>query len=267
MTTSIVVDPAAEQTQTTQDPADKTAEESKIPEKYRGKSVEDIVGILQNVESELGRKNNEVGTLRRLTDQVLNMGLQVQNSRTDNQQTQTRTKLTTEDLLSDPEKSVSELAQEAADKRVASVDKRTANIEAQLQYDRFQRTYPDFEQTVMSDEFKSWVGSSNYRQRLAYRAAQNDWDAAGELIGLFNENKPKTETTTKTETPDPKAAAKAAGLAKRGGSSAAGVGASSDGKKIYSRAELIELRIKDPEGYEARYTSEFLPAYRENRVR
>lgn len=261
--TTIVVDPAAEAMQTTQDPTTQV-DESKIPEKYRGKSVEDIVGILQNVESELGRKNNEVGTLRRLTDQVLGQALQATAARPDNQQTKQRQQLTTEDLLANPEGTVSQLAQEAADQRVAAVDKRTANIEAQLAYDRFSRSHPDFESTVMSDDFKGWVGSSNYRQRLAYRAAQNDWDAASELMGLYTEHKPNRESQ-QTDTQDPTKAAKAAGLAKRGGSSAAGVGTNTGGKPTFKRSELIDMRINKPEEFEAR-AAEINLAYKEKRV-
>jgi hypothetical protein len=56
-------------------------------------------------------------------------------------------------------------------------------------------------------------------------------------------------------------------LAKSGGSSAAGVVPRNDGKKTYSRAELINMRVNNPDEFDARFQSEFLPAYVEGRVK
>lgn len=264
--TTIVVDPATAASQTSQDDVS-TETQSSVPEKYRGKSLEDIIAMHQNAESELGRKNNEVGSLRKLTDQVLGLA---QNARfaPENRQTETaRPTLTSEDLLADPTKTVTELARHEADQRAQVTEKRTANLEARLALDQFSRKYPDFEQTLQTEEFKGWLGKSSYRQKLAYSAAQNDFDAADELLGSYIESKgqAKTEETTTTDTT---AEARKASLVKRGGSSAAGVSTSGDGKgKIYSRTELIDMRINKPDEYEARYHTEFLPAYREKRVR
>ena len=45
---------------------------SDIPDKFSGKSVEDIVKSYQNLEQELGRKSQEIGELRQLSDSCLN---------------------------------------------------------------------------------------------------------------------------------------------------------------------------------------------------
>ena len=44
---------------------------SDIPDKFAGKSVEDIVKSYQNLEQELGRKSQEIGELRQLSDSFL----------------------------------------------------------------------------------------------------------------------------------------------------------------------------------------------------
>jgi len=44
---------------------------SEIPDKFAGKSVEDIVKSYQNLEQELGRKSQEIGELRQLSDSFL----------------------------------------------------------------------------------------------------------------------------------------------------------------------------------------------------
>lgn len=263
--TTIVVDPATQATQQTEDVSTET--QSQVPEKYRGKSLEDVIEMHRNAETELGRKNNEVGSLRKLTDQVLGLA---QNTRftPDNRQTTSKPELTSEDLLANPQKAVSELARAEADQRVQQTEQRQANLEARLALDTFSRKYPDFENTLQTAEFQGWLHKSDYRQKLAYKAANNDFDAADELLGLYKEAAGSTQTETTRTTQDTNSAAKQAGLVKRGGSSAAGVSATGDAKgKIYSRAELIELRINKPEEYEARYHTEFHKAYQEKRVR
>lgn len=261
MTQSIVVDPA----QTQAPPADKTVDES-IPEKYRGKSVEEVIAIARNLESDRGRMANEVGQLRKLTDQVLGLA-QTAQFKPANQPQEKPAPVTSEDLLSRPEETVTELAKRVADERVSATEQRTANLEARLALADFTRKYPDFEQTMQNSEFQEWIQGSAYRQRLANAAATKaDYDAADELFGLYNSSRPaKTEEKKPTDALE---AARRASLTQKGGSSAAGVvNTSSDGKKIYSRHELIEMRIHKPEEYDSRYLSEFLPAYKEGRVR
>ena len=51
------------------------SEEEKLPEKFRGKSVESIVSSYENLEKELGRKGQEIGELRQLTDNILKQQL------------------------------------------------------------------------------------------------------------------------------------------------------------------------------------------------
>ena len=53
-----------------------------IPEKFKGKSYEDVVESYTQLERELGRKNNEVGELRHLADDFIRQQLSVDNSTT-----------------------------------------------------------------------------------------------------------------------------------------------------------------------------------------
>jgi bacterioferritin (cytochrome b1) len=46
-------------------------EEDDIPEKYRGKSVKDIVRMHQEAEKAMGKQGSEVGELRRLVDDYI----------------------------------------------------------------------------------------------------------------------------------------------------------------------------------------------------
>lgn len=258
---SIVVDEGSTVTQTHEENLD-----AGLPEKYKGKTPAELIRMIEDSQSTIGRQSNEIGTLRKLTDQVLDLSRSA--TYKPPQQQEKPAPLTSENLLADPEESVAKVARREADARASTLEQRLANTEAQLQLDRFSRKYPDFEKTMASSEFTSWVGESPYRQKLAAAAAQRgDFDAADELFGLYDSVKAESQADKKSK--DPKEAAKAASLAKRGGSSAAGVSdTSSGGKKIYSRTELINLRINKPDEYQERYDSgELRDAYKEGRVR
>jgi hypothetical protein len=266
VTSIVVADPAVQADAEIQDPVD-GGNESKIPDKFKGKSLEEVVAAYQELESTKGRLANEVGQLRRLTDTALGFARESRAAPV-NQPAQKPT-TTTEDLLADPTKAVTELAKHEANERVAATEQRQANLEAQLNLERFARKHPDFESTMHSPEFQGWLQKSAYRQGLAMKAASNDFDAADELFGLYQESGTTAPAKETKETPDPSKAARQATLVKRGGSSAAGVGANGDTSKgkIYSRSELVDMRINKPEEFEARYAAEFLPAYREGRVK
>ena len=112
---SIVVDPAENladtEVENTVEP-DETLESlgaeteepaSTIPDKFSGKSVEDIVKSYQNLEQELGRKSQEIGELRQLSDSFLKAEI----SRNDTQtspQTENSNSETENDFLKTPVK-------------------------------------------------------------------------------------------------------------------------------------------------------------------
>ena len=52
-------------------PVEDTPEESDIPEKYRGKSVGELVQMNQELEKFSGKQSTEVGDLRRLVDNYI----------------------------------------------------------------------------------------------------------------------------------------------------------------------------------------------------
>lgn len=259
--TQLIVDPL--QTKTPDPEPDNQADDG-LPEKYRGKTAAEIAIMHQNAESELGRARNEVGTLRRLSDEFLGIRrAELEREKAANQPT--RQPITTDALLEKPEETILSTVRMEVERAEAAREARTAKMEADLAEAKFTRSFPDAEKTLQDPEFQNWVRSSPYRQRMALQASQGDFDAAGDLFGLYNST--KTETPAKLKESGTDQARKAA-LSRPGGSSASGVIPGNDGKKIYKREELITMRIKDPEGF-ARLceTEDINQAYRENRVR
>lgn len=258
--TSLIVDPLATEQKESDQP--ENSDLADLPEKYKGKSVLDIVAMHQNAESELGRARNEVGTLRRLSDEFLGIRRE-ELSRTKVANQPERTPITTDTLLERPDEVILSTIHEEVDRRNAERDARTARLEMELAETRFQRQFPGAEKTLNDPAFQEWVRSSPYRQKMAMQASQGDFGAAGDLFGLYD----SVSQTQKPASSGTDAARKAA-LAKPGGSSTQGVVPSADGKKVYKRDELVTLRMRDPEAFERLWTSEDLEtAYREKRVR
>lgn len=258
MNENILVDPETEAPEPEQAA---TPEEVKKPSKFEGKSVDDIIDAYTNLEKEYGRRSSELGQLRNLTDQLL--GLEKVKQERAAAEAKPAKKLTSDELFDDPDTAITQKAREIAEARASQTDARVHQLEVALREEVFEKKHPGFRKTVESPEFIEFVNKSPYRLGLVQRAAQDDWLAADELMTAWSES----QQVAAASSPSPKKAAKQAGLVKSGGSSAAGVAPRSDGKKIYSRSELIEMRIKDPDGFDERFQSEYLPAYLEGRVR
>jgi hypothetical protein len=195
---------------------DPTSVDDGIPEKFKGKSAAEIAQSYANLEAELGRKSQEVGSLRGLTDQLLE--LKRTEDLTNNGGQPTPTEVTADDLLADPRNAIRTVAAEETSQTNSRVDA----LEAQLALKAFEDRYPTFRQDQTDEKFQDFVQKSNYRSNLAGKAAQG--------------------TGTVTQQADALESAQA--IASRGGSET-----DVSHEKPISRQVLINKRIEDPDGY------------------
>ncbi|MAG24809.1 hypothetical protein CMI47_04445 [Candidatus Pacearchaeota archaeon] len=230
-----------------------------IPEKYRGKSAADLLEIVQNQESHIGRQGTElgelrgqVGTLRGLVDQSLALredGI----SRTD--QVGTEDDLTDDQFITDPRDAVTKTVK----RETRDQNERLARLEQQNAALDFSRKYPEAQKDVESPEFVGFVQKSRVRGTLAHRAFSDmeniDFNAAEELWELWEDYKSihpadsdpvlaSQEATSQTVEPtdEPKAVPS---MVTQG--SSGDVGGST--KPIYSQAALNRLQVSDPDTY------------------
>jgi hypothetical protein len=230
-----------------------------LPEKFRGKSPAEIVASYQNLETELGRARNEIGTNRRLVDELLNLRRSTQEKSAPEVKP-----VTPYDLAENPEETITQVARRVADERSANSEQRLQQLETELAADKFEKRHPGFRNTLSSSEFQSWVQQSALRMNLVKKAAEWDWDSGEELMNLYNEYKAVKAPTPSKSTE----AAKQAGLAKSGGSGANKVVQGGDGKKVYTRGELASMYINNPTEYDRLMDSgELTSAYKEKRIR
>lgn len=227
------------------------APEVKIPDKYRGKSLEEIVEMHQQAEKLIGRQAQEVGEVRRLADQLLKQQLSQKQPEPIKEENEL-------DFFEDPKLAVKKAVESHPDVLAA---KQAAAQMRQLQTQAaLAKKHPDFAEVVRDGEFIEWVKASPMRLNMyALADAQYDYNAADELISTFKQIRTaKTQQVQETATATRDKNLKAASV------DTGGTGETS--KKIYRRADLIRLRLENPDRYDA-LQDEIMKAYTEGRVR
>ena len=227
-------------------------EESKteLPEKYREKSLEDIVRMHQEAEKLIGKQAQEVGEVRKLADELLKQNL---NSR--QQQVEIEAEV---DFFENPQRAV----QETIDRHPDVLAARQAGQEfkkMQIQQ-KLAQEHPDFGQIAQDADFVNWVKSSPIRLGLYAKAdGEYDYDSANELLSTYKQLRGvKTRQTNEAGETQRKSNLKAASV---------DVGGSGEsGKRVYRRADLIRLKMTDPDRYE-QLSGEIMQAYQDGRVR
>jgi len=227
--------------------------QSEIPDKYRGKSAEDLVRMHQEAEKLLGRQSSEVGELRQVVDSYIQTQLSNQQAP---QQQETVDEV---DFFSDPEEAVKRAIDNHPKIREAE------NISKQYQkttaLSQLQQDHPDMQNILTDDKFAEWIKGSKIRTQLYVQAdKQYDYEAAHELFTLWKERKQVVQQTANAEKQGRKQAVKNASTGAATGSS------ETKTRKIYRRADIIKLMRTDPERYQS-LSDEIMKAYQEGRVR
>lgn len=264
-----IVDPMQDQAEEVEEQQDEKVSEpessqgSEIPEKFQGKSLEDVVEMYQNLEKEYGRKGNEVGELRKLTDELLQ--LEIQQKRNSNERVATKEEevLSDDDWFSSPKEATDKYLQKSSlAQEVKELKEKLSSKDREEAHKAFVKKHPDYTDLVNENSFKEFVQASKYRMNLARQADQFDYEAANELFDLYKAVRPTLGADTESgeaEKAEKKEARKKATLE--------GTGNRNKGtKKVYRRADLIKMKMNDPERY-MNMQDEIMQAYAEGRVK
>ena len=229
----------------------KAEQKPELPEKYRDKSLDEIVKMHQEAEKLIGKQAQEVGEVRRLADELIKQNLV-------SKQQQTKQEEPEVDFFENPQKAIQRTVDNHPDvqaARLATLEMKKVQVQQRLAQE-----HPDFGDIAKDQEFANWVKSSPVRLKLFQEAdAGYDFDSANELITTYKQlrsvrNKQASDEGEATRKQNLKAIAVDVG------------GSGESSKKIYRRADLIQLQLKDPERYAA-LSEEIMQAYMEKRVR
>jgi hypothetical protein len=228
-----------------------------LPEKYRGKSAIEIARMHQEAEKLIGRQANEVHEVRSLADQLLKQQLDSKAK-----EAKPIEESLEDDFFADPASAVNR----QVEKHPAVLEARQAALEMKRMKTAQQLSskHPDFA-TIASDAgFQDWVKSSAIRLNLFAKAdAEFDFESADELLSTYKELKQikqqnQVQQSVAVESKAQEQAMKAATV------DVGGAGETS--RKVYRRADLIKLRMTDPDRY-MQLSDEIMDAYATGRVK
>jgi PBP1b-binding outer membrane lipoprotein LpoB len=224
---------------------------AELPDKYRTKSLEEVVRMHQEAEKLIGKQAQEVGEVRKLADELLKQNLSSKQQRIQEEEPEV-------DFFENPQKAVQATIDKHPDvlaARQAGQDFKRMQIQQRLTQE-----HPDYSQVVNDTGFQEWVKSSPIRLGLYARADGDfDFDSANELLSTFKQlrgikAKESEQASTAVRTKSMKAAQVDVG------------GSGESSKRVYRRADLIRLKMTDPNRYEV-LSDEIMQAYAEGRVR
>jgi len=231
---------------------------SVIPDKFAGKSTEEIIASYQNLEKEMGRKAQEVGELRKLSDSFLQAELARDKQPNPQQSSQIQTEDDGMEFFDDPSQAVNQLIEKHP--KFQEFQKFQAQQSQAAAKTQLEQSHPDFADVVNNGDFQEWVNGSPIRKQLFQAADDYNYDAANELLSTWKDRAliNKTQEVNQAAEEDRQSKLKSATTEAR---SASG---SSSGKQ-FRRADLIRMKVENPSQYES-MQDEIYQAYSEGRV-
>ena len=253
ITTPVPDSTAAGQTET----ANVSEPVEELPEKYRGKTAIEIAKMHQEAEKLIGRQANEVHEVRSLADQLLKQQLDSKAK-----EAKPIEESLEDDFFADPASAVNR----QVEKHPAVLEARQAALEMKRMKTAQQLAskHPDFATIASDSGFQDWVKSSAIRLNLFAKAdAEFDFESADELLSTYKELKQikqqnQVQQSANVESKSQEQAMRAATV------DVGGAGETS--RKVYRRADLIKLRMTDPDRY-MQLSDEIMQAYAEGRVK
>ena len=223
--------------------------EAELAPMYQGKTIAEVAKMHQEAESRLGSQGAEVGELRKVVDNFIL------------KQSETKAPEPAEeiDFFADPDKAVeSKIANHPA---IREAQETTLRIRQEQAKQELINKHPDAQEIIQTPEFINWVKSDDIRMELLTRADQQyDSKAADNLFSQWKQIKQSSEAAVQNEVEARKDTVKRASTGGAKGSTEA------PSKKIYRRADIIELMKTDPRRYQS-MEPEIRKAYMEKRVR
>jgi hypothetical protein len=228
-----------------------TEQLSDVPNFYRDKSLEDVIKMHQEANKLIDRQGKEVGEIRKLADELIKQNLSSSKQPIKEEAPEV-------DFFENPKEAIRQTVDNHPDVvagRQAAHDFKRMQIQQKLTQE-----HPDYGQVASDPDFANWVKSSPVRINLFAKAdGEFDYDSANELLTTYKQLRGiKAKQTSDAGETQRKTNLKAAGV---------DIGGSGEsGKRVYRRADLIRLKMTDPNRYEA-LSDEIMQAYADGRVK
>lgn len=235
-----------------QEKQDDVAEIDDLPDFIRGKDLKALTKMAIDQKSMIDRQSAEVGEVRKLADELLKSQLRKQPEIEQPKEI---------DFFENPQEAIRQAVENNPKVLAAEQYNQQARMDSAKRM--LVEKHPDFGNIIQEAEFANWVKSSPIRTQLYQMAEGYDVNAADELLSTYKQLKGVKQTQEASQTS--KAEKDARDKTLRSASVDTG-GSGETSKKVYRRADLIRLKMTDPQRYDA-LSDEITRAYQEGRVK
>lgn len=223
-----------------------------IPEKYRGKSPEELVRMHQELEQLQGRQGQELGELRSLVNKLIDKNLDSTEDGEDNNPPE----FDDAEFFSNPKKVIDDLVNNHP--AVKKAEQTTASLTQRQASDEILRRHPDMDAIFQDEGFRAWVKKNPHRQRQLLEANNNfDVDAGDAVLSDWKELQAATKPSTAAPSKTPAKQSVPADTTDADNGNVRGRSRAGGRAKTISRSNIRELQRKDPRAYK-----EMLPEIR-----
>jgi hypothetical protein len=180
------VESAVEEQPAVNDEVVAEAETPSIPDKYAGKTLDQVIEMHMNAEKEIGRQANEVGTYRDLV-RTISERPAAQTSQPDTAEVKP-VEVSSDDLWENPTDAIRSVVEDAVKDIIAPVQQTQQEQLQTQQFAALQHAHPDAEEIGADPKFQAFVEKSPYRLQDAQRWIENrDVEAANRLLSDYKE--------------------------------------------------------------------------------
>ena len=210
----------------------------------------------QEAEALMSRQSSELGEQRKLMQSLI----EAQNNATDTAPPEEPV-AQEDNFFDDPVNAVNKAIENHPDV-IKAREERMGNVQKH-NLESLDKAYPDWQETVKDSSFQKFIGDSATRTEM-FRKADSEYrsDLAIELFDWYSQ----TRMSSATQEAVAGEKSKVEKAMKQTSSESRSSGDSVGGKKIYRRADLINLQVSDPNRY-ASLADEIHSAYAEGRVK
>ena len=248
-----------------------------VPEKFKDKSLTEVIDMYQNLETELGRQKNEIGTYRNLVTELSEAKRSSdleKAGQSDDSSNETPVEVTAEQLLENPSDVLTQVVASTVKEELAPILERLNQNDTNSAAQQFADDFPDYQDTFNDPEFHTWVNAKPSRVIDGQATLNGDVHAARRLLENYQD---VVEARGQSSDNDDDAGDDDAATdttptgvdgARKVATDTPGQGGDISGKKIWTSAEIVDMQLKEPEKYKsAAIQEEIVAAIKEGRYR
>ena len=231
-----------------------------IPERFKGKSPEEIAKAYTELEKLNSRQAQDLGAMRKSVDELLSLQLRRDST---GAEAASKKPITVDEIYENPDEVIRKVVKEESAERIAQLEQELQRSRFEKAMDAFTEQYPTWKQDAADPAMISWIHEKPYRVALARAADAGDLGAADQLFGAYYDTQKKVNKEEQKR--ERKQKVQAAGLESAG----AGV---PETVERYSRSALMDKRIAAKRGdasaerWLAAHGAAIQQAYAEGRV-